>query len=157
MKSRRIAHVTLVRLMYSDMVTTRAALALGSIFWALFLFCSGALFPTPEQIVAGTGRQTYALMAQLAPEAVWAFAFLLHGIFLGASIFVKVPARAALLDAFNGAGLWSTATAACYMAHFQGWSTYQPPAAMGADLAMVLASWWWLVRVWADKLYEASH
>jgi hypothetical protein len=108
-------------------------------------------------IANGVGRTTYALMAQIAPEWVWATAFAIHSVFLLASIFFRVPPAAALLDAFNGAALWTAATSACYLAHFHGWATYQPPAAMGADAAMVIASWWWLVRVWADKNYEASH
>ena len=132
-------------------------LGIGALLWGVFLFWPGELFPTAAQIVAGTGRSTYVLMSQIAPEWLWATAFVLHGSFLLLSSVFRVPPAAALLDAFNGAALWTTATMACYMAHFKGWATYQPPAAMGADVAMVLGSLWWLVRVWADKDYEAKH
>lgn len=143
-------------LLKSDMRCARLMLALGALFWALFLAWPGALFPTEAQILAGTGRTTYALMA-VAPEWLWSLCFGIHGSFLLLSIFYRVPPAAALLDAFNGAALWTAATACCYIAHFHGWATYQPPAAMGADAAMVVGSWWWLVRVWADRDYEASH
>ena len=132
-------------------------LGIGALLWGVFLFWPGSLFPSDLQIASGTGRSTYAIMAQIAPEWVWASAFTLHGSFLLLSIFVRVPPSAALLDAFNGAVLWATATLSCYLSHFHGWSTYQPPAAMGADAAMVFGSSWWLIRVWADKEHEASH
>lgn len=144
------------RLLHSDMLAARMMLAAGALFWSAFLFWPGQLFPNPAQIAAGTGRTTYALMA-FFPELMWATAFGLHGLFLLASVFWRVPPAAALLDAFNGSVLWTAATYMCYAAHFHGWATYQPPAAMGADLAMMLASWWWFIRVWADKNYESSH
>jgi len=147
----------LSRLLNSDMRAARFMLAMGAILWSAFLMWPGSLFPTPAQIAAGTGRTIYSLMAEMAPEYCWAALFGIHGCFLLLSIFIKVPPLAALVDAFNGAALWSTATFACYASHFHGWATYQPPAAMSADLAMVFASWWWFVRVWADKNYEANH
>lgn len=143
-------------LLKSDMRCARLMLAMGALFWAIFLAWPGALFPTAAQIAAGTGRTTYALMA-VFPEWLWAICFAIHGTFLIVSIFFKVPPESALLDAFNGAALWTAATSMCYLAHFKGWATYQPPAAMGADAAMCIGSWWWLVRVWADKNYEARH
>lgn len=141
----------------ADMKGARITLAIGAICWSIMLLWPGDLFPTAAQIAAGTGRTTYTLMAIIMPELLWAAAFGIHGIFLFISTFVRVPPAAAMLDAFNGAALWSTATAACFLSHFKGWATYQPPAAMGADLALALTSWWWFVRVWADKKYEADH
>ena len=152
-----MSFATLNRIVGSDMVAARFILSMGAMLWALFLFWPGQLFPTAAQIADGQGRTTYALMAQIAPEILWALCFAAHGSFLAVSIFFRVPPAAALLDAFNGAVLWSAATTACYLAHFHGWATYQPPAAMGADAAMVIASWWWFVRVWADKNYEAQN
>lgn len=143
--------------MHSDMRAARVLMGFGALLWSLFLFWPGDLFPSAEQLVAGTGRQTYAIMAVLAPEWLWGAAFALHGTFLLTSTIFKVPPYAALLDSFNGALLWMVATAACYVSHFNGWATYQPPAAMGADVAMVISSWWWFVRVLADKNYEACH
>lgn len=145
------------RFLAADMISARFMLAMGALLWGLFLFWPGDLFPTEAQIITRTGRSTYALMAQMAPEWLWASAFTLHGSFLLLSIFYRVPPAAALLDAFNGCALWAAATISCYLAHFTSWATYQPPAAMGADAAMVLGSFWWLVRVWADRDYEASH
>ena len=145
------------RLVHSDMIAGRWMLAMGALLWGCFLFWPGNLFPTELQMANGTGRSTYTIMAQLAPEWLWGAAFTTHGLFLLISIFFRVPPSAALIDAFNGAVLWATATISCYLSHFHGWATYQPPAAMGADAAMVLGSFWWLIRVWADKDYEARH
>jgi hypothetical protein len=145
------------RLLNSDMVAGRWMLGFGALLWGIFLLWPGELFPTDAQIAAHTGRTTYAIMAQIAPEWLWALAFTVHGAFLLLSIFVRVPPSAALIDAFNGAVLWLVATISCYAAHFNGWATYQPPAAMGADAAMAVGSLWWLIRVWADKDYEAKH
>ena len=147
---------SVARIVQSDMLAARLMLAAGALFWSLFLFWPGDLFPTAAQIAEGNGRTTYALMA-FFPEWLWALSFGVHGAFLLLSVIYRVPPYAALLDAFNGAVLWSAATFMCYAAHFKGWVTYQPPAAMGADLAMVMASWWWFIRVWADKSYESSH
>ncbi len=152
----RTKHSIIRRLALSDMVAGRWMLGTGALLWGIFLAWPGALFPTAEQIAAGTGRTTYALMATF-PEWLWSVMFLLHGTFLLLSTFYKVPPAAALLDAFNGMILWVGATAACYISHFHSWATYQPPAAMGADLAMAMGSVWWLIRVLSDKDYEASH
>lgn len=152
----RQAKTLIRRLAMSDMVAGRWMLGTGALWWGIFLAWPGALFPTVEQIANGTGRTTYALMATF-PEWLWATLFMLHGMFLITSIFIKVPPAAALLDAFNGMLLWVCATAACYVSHFHGWETYQPPAAMGADLAMAMGSIWWFIRVCADKDYEAAH
>ena len=146
---------------YSDMKAARIMLSMGALLWAAFLFwpyfLDVQLFPTVPQIAGGTGRTTYAVMAQIADEWVWGLLFLLHGLFLIVGVFYKVPAGMALLDSFNGAALWTCATAACYMAHFKGWNIYLPPAAMGMDLAAVLASWWWFVRVLANSQHEAEN
>ncbi len=139
------------------MVFGRLLLGWGAICWGLFLFWPGALFPTEAQIASGTGRTTYAVMAQLAPELLWAACFMLHGTFLIVSVYFKVPPTAAIIDAFNGAVLWISATAACFMAHFHGWASYHPPAAMGSDFVMAVGSFWWFLRVCADRDYEAKH
>lgn len=145
----------LPRIMRSDMIAARLMLSTGALLWAVLLLWPGELFPTQAQMAAGTGRTTYALMTFM-PELAWAALFGLHGTFLGLSCFYKVPPWAALLDAFNGAALWTIATGCCYLSNFQGWATYQPPA-MGSDVVMCLTSWWWFVRVLADKNYEACH
>ena len=89
----------LSRLVYSDMIAGRWMLGIGALLWGVFLFWPGALFPTDAQITAGAGRSTYALMAQIAPEWLWATAFTLHGSFLLLSAVFRVPPAAALIDA----------------------------------------------------------
>ncbi len=146
---------------HGDMKAARLMLSLGALLWAAFLlwpyYLGIQLFPNAEQIASGVGRTTYSVMAQIADAWIWATLFGLHGIFLFVSVFYKVHPGAALLDAFNGAAIWTCATAACYLAHFKGWGSFMPPAAMGMDVAAVFASWWWFVRVLANPRYEADN
>ena len=135
-----------------DMLATRWVLAWGSILWAVFLWWPGSLFPNAAEIAAGEGRTTYALMAQIAPEHVWGFAFGLQGVvMLWALIYARRNKVVFYVDAILGALLWTVATFACFAAHFHGWSTYQPPAAMSAEVVLTVLSWWHLVRYWADN------
>lgn len=144
-----------------DMRVARLMLAVGALLWALFLVWPYALdsqlFPTSAQVLAGRGRLTYSVMAQIMPEWMWAFGFGMHGLFMLISVFYKVNPIACVLDAFNGAAFWTAATVSCYLAHFCCFSSYHPPAAMGMDVAAVIASWWWFVRTLANPKYEADN
>lgn len=131
-------------LLCSDMLATRLWLAFGSLIWAALLFWPGDLFD-------GT-RQTYVVMARMGSETLWASMFLLNG--AAALVTLLLPVRNRLLlvlDAFLGCALWTAATLACFSAHFNGWSTYNPPAAMSAEVVAMLASWLHLIRYWADE------
>lgn len=128
----------------SDLEATRFMLAAGSLVWAMLLFLPGDLFsPT---------RTTYTLMAALAREEIWASLFLLQGLVMTYSLLWGYRSRLSfLLDAILGCVLWTSSTAACFIAHFSGWSGYQPPAAMSYEVMGALASWWCLVRYSVDK------
>lgn len=139
----------------SDMMSTRFWLAVGSIVWAALLLWPGRLFPSPEQLLVGCSaadgcRQTYAMMAYLASEEGWAAAFFFQGCVAIYTVLTGVRSRTTLaFDAFLGCILWTSTTLMCFFSHFKGWASYQPPAAMSADVMAALASWWHLIRFWA--------
>ena len=131
----------------SDMMATRFSLSIGAFLWSLFLFWPGDLF-TPA-------RHTYFIMSQIATENTWATLFFIQGWFALYTIVSGVKNHVTLaLDAFLGCILWTSSTAACYMSHFTGWGSYQPPAAMSAEVILVFASWWHLIRYWAEEIEE---
>ena len=136
----RLGHI----LWKSDLEATRLGLACGSLLWAMFLFWPGDLF-TPT-------RTTYKVMAEIAPEECWGALFLLQGVVMLYSLLWGYRSRLSfVVDALLGCILWTTSTAACFLAHYQSFNTYQPPAAMSYELIGSLASWWVLVRYSLEK------
>ena len=139
----------------SDLKATRFTLALGAIFIGLGFAWPVQIFPSAEQIAAGNGRHTYALMAQIAPEWAWSAAFLLQGSVMLFSLLSGYRSRALLwLDAAFGVVLWTLAIGACYLAYWRGFgriAEYRPPAIMGGEVAAVLAQWWVFVRYHITK------
>lgn len=136
----RIAHI----MWRSDLEATRLGLAMGSLLWAAFLFWPGDLF-TPA-------RTTYLVMAEIAPEECWGAMFLLQGVVMMYSLLWGYRSRLSFaVDALLGCVLWTTSTAACFIAHYNSLATYQPPDAMSYELVGALASWWCLVRYSLEK------
>lgn len=131
----RIYHI----LWKSDLEATRLYLSLGSLLWAALLFWPGELFsPT---------RKTYELMARIAPEEVWGALFLLQGSVMLYSLLWGYRTRLSFyVDGVLGVLLWTVSTMACFIAHFQSFDTYQPPAAMSYEVIAAISSWWYLVR-----------
>ena len=134
----------------SPMKNTRLLIALSSLTWAVLLFWSGDLFEA--------SRKTYAIMAQIASEPVWATLFLLHGILAFWTLKTSANNKLSLWgDAFLGCILWTTSTFACFIAHWPNgdfltaFATYNPPAAMSGELWVAIFSWWSFVRHWADS------
>jgi len=66
----------------SDLVAIRLVLAVGAVLIGLGFLWPVPVFPTAAQLAAGTGRHTYALMAQMAPEWMWGTAFFVQGIIM---------------------------------------------------------------------------
>lgn len=131
----------------TDLIGTRFVLGLSSLAWAVMLLWPGALFPSAAQMAVGTGRTTYALMAQMAPEVVWATLFGVQGIGTLMALVYDIRTRVVLwVEGILGCLLWTAATISCFASHFKGWDTYQPPAAMAAELMLTVAAWWVLVR-----------
>ena len=149
-------------LIYDRMLMSRLGLAVGSLLWAIQLLLPASLFPTPEQIAAGVGRQTYSLMATVAPEEVWAILFLLHGSATLYALCRHVRSGALVwVDGILGCVLWSGATLFCFAAHWpknlpwlEAWMAYPPPAAMSADLVLAFFAWWHMIRLLADETQD---
>lgn len=140
----------------SDMKLTRLILAGGALFIGLGFAWPTPIFPTPEQLIAGSGRHTYALMAQIAPEWVWASAFLIQGgIMLWSLLWDHRSKVLLLLDATFGVVLWTVAILACYLAYWRGFDRileYRPPAIMGGEIMEMLAIWLLFVRYHTEKV-----
>lgn len=158
--------VTIRHLLLKDrMLMSRFGLAIASALWAVQLFMPVELFPNAAMIASGQGRQTYALMAAIAPEHVWGTFFAIHAMFASYTLFTGVRNTVTLAaDGFLGCLLWTTATFACYASHWpQGidgfWPTllaYPAPAAMSADIVMAFCAWWHMVRFWAEEETHAG-
>ena len=151
-----LSRVRLIHLLWgSDLLGTRFLLAVSSLAWAAMLFWPGQLFPSVEQITAGTGRTTYAIMAYIGAyiggEVGWGALFSLHGMAALIGILYDIRTRLFLwLEGILGCLLWTAATISCFVSHFHGWATYNPPAAMAAELMMTFGAWWVLVRYKAE-------
>jgi len=137
----RLCHI----LWHSDMLATRFALATAAMIWAVLLAWPGELFTD--------SRTTYRLMREIASEEVWAVAFAGQGIVMFMALISGAKDRLIwFVDCVFGAVLWTTATVACFAAHWQVGVTYAPPAAMSAEVAMMLAAWWHMIRnPWGDS------
>lgn len=134
----------------SDLVAIRLVLAVGAILIGMGFLWPVPVFPTAAQLAAGTGRHTYALMAQMAPEWMWGTAFFVQGIIMLWCLLIDYHNRYLLwIDACFGSLLWTLAVGACYLAYWQGFDNlmaYRPPAIMGGEVAAAAASWWCFVR-----------
>lgn len=134
----------------SDLIAVRILLGLGALLIGLGFLWPVPVFPTPDQLIAGTGRHTYSLMAKIAPEWVWGMSFFSQGALMLWSLVKNYRNRYLLwMDACFGSLLWTTAIGACYLAYWPGlenWASYRPPAIMGGEVAAALASWWVFVR-----------
>lgn len=123
----------------TDMTSVRLSIVLGSIFWAILLMWPGQLF-TPS-------RTTYRLMSEIASENIWALAFLVHASCALTTLFTDIRNKFLFFgDAIWGSILWTSATIACFASHWQYGKEYAPPAAMSAELALMLAAWWWVIK-----------
>lgn len=93
------------------MRVSRLGLIVGSTLWAFQLFLPVDIFPTTAQIAEGKGRQTYMLMATIAPENIWAILFLLHACCASYTLFSGIRDRYTLMfDGVLGCLLWTGST-----------------------------------------------
>lgn len=132
-----------------ELLGTRFLLGMSSLAWAVMLLWPATypLFPTKAQIALGQGRTTYAIMALIMPEWQWAAFFALQGVVALCAVLYNIRTRLVLwIEGILGCMLWTTATISCFVSHFHSWETYNPPAAMAAELMLTLGAWWVLVR-----------
>ena len=139
-------------LLESQMRMTRLLLALASLTWAILLLLPGATFVRPH----------YDLMVAIAPENIWGLLFLLHGVVAIWTLKNGTRDKITLLfDGFLGCILWTTATFTGFAVYWHGglsidaFLSYRPPAALSGDLWVAIASWWHLIRHWAEE--ERDH
>lgn len=134
----------------SDLKAIRLMLAVGAVLIGLGFLWPVPVFPTAAQLATGTGRHTYALMAQIAPEWLWGLAFFTQGALMLWSLIFNYHNRYLLwVDACFGSLLWTLSIGACYLAYWPGFNdimSYRPPAIMGGEVAAAIASWWVFVR-----------
>lgn len=117
----------------SDLVCARLTLAFAEMCWFLMLLWPGDTFDRP----------TYTVMANAANEMIWAAIF-------GVTSFLQFSI--VLRNAFNSewarvfatwnAGLWVFIVGSMLV------SVYPPPAAVGGDIALMVAAVW----IWARPL-----
>lgn len=152
--------VTIRYLLLRDrMLLSRLGLSVGSALWSLQLFMPVELFPPAQMIAEGKWRQTYAIMATIAPEYVWATLFAIHSLFSLYTLFRGVRNSVTLAaDGFLGCILWTTATVSCYAAHWplydSWWDSfwmYPTPAEMSAAVVLSFYAWWHMIRFWAEE------
>ena len=147
---RAVMRARVIHLLWGiELLGTRFILGMSSLAWAVMLMWPAAapLFPTKAQIIAGQGRTTYAIMALIGAEWQWSSLFALQGVVALTAVLYNIRTRLVLLvEGILGCLLWTTATMSCVGSIFHGWATYNPPAAMAAELVLTLAAWWVLVR-----------
>ena len=133
------------------MYATRLWIALGSLTWSILLFWPGDLF---------VNRPTYKLMAAVAGEHALATAFLVHSMWALYTLLTRTRNHVTLaMDAFLGFILWTSSTLLCFAAHWPHSDAdlidkliaYPMPAAMSGELWLSIASFWHLIRYWAEE------
>lgn len=115
----------------SDLIAVRFLLGLAEITWAATLYWPGLTF----------GRPTYSVMAQIAPEDVWALLFFVTGVIQFKLLFSGElhSARATWFAAWN-CNFWFFTVLSMYM------SVYPPPAGISGELALAVGSIWVFLR-----------
>lgn len=136
---KRLLPGTTAALFDSDLIATRLALALAELMWALMLAWPGDTFARP----------TYSLMRSIAPEAVWATAFLFTSI-LQYVIVADGAYRTRWAHCFAtwNALLWVTTISAMLL------SIYPPPAAIGGEVALMVSAVWIWIRPLIERRWE---
>lgn len=115
----------------SDLIATRLSLAVAELLWAVMLLWPGNTFDRP----------TYFWMSQFGSETLWAFVFLVSGLYQGYIVAAqKVRSRQAEVFACFNAFIW-VFTIGCMLA-----SVYPPPAAIGGEISLAVAAFWIAIR-----------
>ena len=134
----------------ADLLGTRTVIGVASLVWALSLVwpASGGLFPSASGEMTNYWQAIYVVMGAIMTEGQWAVLFATHGVIAITSVLYGLRTRTFLLmfEGVLGCSLWTTSTIACYMAAFNGWAGYRPPAILSADVIVTLGAWWVLVR-----------
>lgn len=115
----------------TDLISSRMTLAAGELCWCVMLLWPGDTF----------GRPTYSHMATVMSEECWGVLFLLSSVTQMSIILMDdMHTRFARYFAAWNASLW------CYTVWSMLASVYPPPAAIGGEIALAVASIWIFVR-----------
>lgn len=129
----------------ADVRPAQFTLGTASIIWAIMLFWPGETF----------ARQTYAVMAHIANEHIWATAFLAVGvanIYNVVSAFWKPwPRFISRFDALLTATVWCAAVVSMLIA------VSPPPAAIAGEIAIAITAFWIFVRTDLPILKNKRH
>lgn len=118
-------------LLHADLTLLRLLIAMSSLFWSIMLFWPGDTFARP----------TYEYMSKIAKEEYWATAFAIHfTVSIVSLAFKQMRYLSVLGEGVLGSLIW---TSSCLLMLL---SVYPPPAAISAEIATALASWWIIVR-----------
>lgn len=111
--------------------SARISLALGSFIWAVMLIYPGDTF---------SRHVVYHVMAEMAAEEVWGFAFLAHSAMLFVSGWRNTTVLCRLVTNTLGAFLWAGVTMSMFV------NPIPLPAIFAGHLALMLESLWILLR-----------
>lgn len=115
----------------SDLISIRLTLSLAELCWAIMLLMPGDTFDRP----------TYAIMRALGPEWVWTIIFALSAALQFTIVLTgNFKANWARTFAMWNAALWVFSVFSMLM------SVYPPPAAIGGEIALMIAAVWIWVR-----------
>lgn len=115
----------------SDLISTRLTLAMAELLWCFMLLWPGDTFTRP----------TYDVMSDIAGETWWAAFFGISSILQFAVVLRNdFQANWARLFAMWNASLWVVSVGAMII------SVYPPPAAIGGEIALMVAALWIWVR-----------
>jgi len=115
----------------SDLIATRITLFFGEMLWAIMLLWNGDTFSRP----------TYAHMAVIMNEELWAIIFAVSAITqLTIVLMDDMHSKFARYFAGWNAVLW------VYVAWSMLASVYPPPAAIGGEIALALGALWVWIR-----------
>ena len=115
----------------SDLIATRFMLFIGELSWFIMLLWSGNTFDRP----------TYSTMKRIANEEVWCILFGLSAfIQIYIIMFEKYDHTLSRVYYYFNAVLWTSSVLSIFYA------VYPPPAAIGMEVAAMLASIWIVVR-----------
>lgn len=127
----KIIHPLSEAFFHSDLIASRLSLFIAEMCWAIMLWWPGDTFARP----------TYYGMAWLMSEFWWAVVFTVSA-FAQISIVILQDYNGQFgrcFSAFN-ALLWIYCVASML------WSVYPPPAAVGGEIALMMAAFWIWVR-----------
>lgn len=117
----------------SDLICTRLTLALAELCWFLMLLWPGDTFDRPTYTVMSVAASEMAWAAIFGATSFFQFAIVLRGSF---------ESDWARVFATWNAGLWIFTVGSMLL------SVYPPPAAVGGEIALMVAAVW----IWARPL-----